>query len=241
MILHYEIKRQIILFSWNFKIGLLSSSPPQKWNGFSCAAAVPGKEDECPAPRSSRTLQRTWPIIKVITKKEVLHGLEEMSWGLSKSGWAGTAGGAKCPIISLLRPTDSGSGKVWPPPRGPLCPEGGWWLPRPRLAAGPQWVITATAGSERPSRVWGVGRLPPLPRPLCSDTWESMKMQRVFHRSRCGCYVTKGHDSDHVEAEKGWGPGGEGQIVAVNITGIRILPWSLSKRNAWKTKGMDPS
>lgn len=42
------------------------------------------------------------------------------------------------------------------------------------------------------------------------------------------------------KAEKGREPAGEGQIVAVNITGIQILPWSLSTRNAWKTKEMGP-
>lgn len=29
-----------------------------------------------------------------------------------------------------------------------------------------------------------------------------MKMQRVFHRSRFGRYVIKGHDSDHVEGRE---------------------------------------
>lgn len=49
MILHYQIKRQVILFSWNFKVDSFSSISSQKWNGFLCVMAVPGEGEEYPA------------------------------------------------------------------------------------------------------------------------------------------------------------------------------------------------
>lgn len=32
-----------------------------------------------------------------------------------------------------------------------------------------------------------------------NDTWESIEMQLVFHRRRCGHWETKRHDSNHME------------------------------------------
>lgn len=41
---------------------------------------------------------------------------------------------------------------------------------------------------------------PPLsPRRFFNDTWESIEMQLVFHRRRCGHWETKRHDSNHME------------------------------------------
>lgn len=88
-----------------------------------------------------------------------------------------------------------------------------------RWAGRPQSL--GTKASKQPCSAWGVRDVcPPLLWLFFNDTWESIEMQLVFHRSRCGHWETKWRDSNHTEGRGGWEPAGEWQNAAVNKTGI---------------------